>query len=123
MIQRITLLVSILMLVFSTSLFAQTPADKIEAKTVKTGCSKCIFHSSKKCSLAIEVDGKVYEVKGSSLKDHGKPHANDGLCKVKREAKVTGEIKENTFIAYNFELLPIIINELPLLKEEDSDKL
>jgi len=57
--------------------------------------------------LAVRIDGKPYLVNGSNIDDHGDAHASDGLCNAIRRAKVTGEIKDDRFVAEGFELLPL----------------
>ena len=59
------------------------------------------------CKLAVRIDGKPYLVTGSDIDDHGDAHASDGLCNAMRRAKVTGEIKDDRFVAESFELLPL----------------
>ena len=58
------------------------------------------------CKLAVEIEGKHYLVKGSSIDDHGDAHADDGLCNAAREAIVSGEVKEGMFVAEHINLLP-----------------
>lgn len=102
---------------------AQTSEDSVELnhQKVQAACSKCVYHTSKHCGLAVEIDGKIYEVEGSNLKDHGNPHKKDGMCRIERDAEVSGKIEDGKFIAYEFELLPMDKTELPLMKEEDTD--
>lgn len=82
-----------------------------------------VYHTSDKCSLAVKIDGEVYEVQGSTLKDHGKPWKKDGLWKVEREAEITGEVKNGVFVAFDFQLLPMVENTLPKLEAVDTDKI
>jgi len=71
-------------------------------------CGKCNFEmTGDACDLAIEVEGNYYYVEGTGLHDHGDAHADDGLCSVKRKAKVTGEIKKGVFVSTSFELIPV----------------
>lgn len=58
------------------------------------------------CELAISIDGKSYYVEGTELHDHGDAHASDGMCTVRREAQVTGQIRKGVFVAESFVLLP-----------------
>ena len=121
MVNYINKIITIILLVGSSSIFAQNSSEqKIEKVRAHAGCSKCVYHSSKKCSLAIKIDNEIYEVEGSSLKDHGKPRGKYGLCKVEREVEISGEIKDGKFFAYNFELLPMQIDKLQLMDVDDS---
>ena len=122
MIRHLYKTITIILFLVSTYIFAQETNDNktfVNAKAL-AGCSKCVFHSSDKCSLAVKIDYEVYEVEGSSLKDHGKPRAKDGLCKVEREAEISGEIKDGKFLAFNFKLLPMQLDKLQLIEIEDS---
>lgn len=80
--------------------------DKI-AGTYNVSCGKCNYEmTGDGCDLGIEINGKFYYVEGSDLHDHGDAHAADGLCNVRREATVVGEIKNGVFVAESLELLP-----------------
>ncbi len=72
-------------------------SDKKETvKIVETYCGQCQFGltSQKGCDLVVKIT------------DHGDAHNNaDGFCEVIRKAKVTGEIKNNRFIAKKFEIV------------------
>jgi hypothetical protein len=121
MIRHLYKTITIILFLVSTSIFAHESNDnKIDNAKALAGCSKCVFHSSDKCSLAVKIDDEVYEVEGSSLKDHGRPRAKDGLCKVEREAEISGEIKDGKFLAFNFKLLPMQLDKLQLIEIEDS---
>jgi len=75
--------------------------------TYDVSCGKCNFDMvGDACELAIEIDGKYYYVEGSGLHDHGDAHAEDGMCNVRRKAKVKGTIKNGAFVAESLELLP-----------------
>ena len=72
---------------------------------VLASCGMCNFGmKNRKCSLAIQINEKAYNVKGSAIDDHGDSHAKDGFCNAIRVAKVSGKIKKNTFISTAFEL-------------------
>ena len=73
---------------------------------VLASCGMCNFGMKKnrKCSLAIQIDEKSYNVKGSGIEDHGDSHAKDGFCNAVRIAKVSGQIKNNIFLSELFEL-------------------
>lgn len=77
------------------------------AGTYDVSCGTCNLEmTGSGCALAIEIDEKLYYVEGSDLHDHGDAHAADGLCTVRRDAKVVGKIKNGVFIAESLELLP-----------------
>ena len=72
---------------------------------VLTSCGMCNFGMrNRKCSLAIQINDKAYDVKGTKIDDHGDSHAKDGFCNAVRIAKVSGQVKKNAFIADDFEL-------------------
>lgn len=72
---------------------------------VLASCGMCNFGMrNRKCSLAIQINEKAYNVKGTKIDDHGDSHAKDGFCNAIRVAMVTGNVKKDTFIAENFEL-------------------
>lgn len=75
--------------------------------TYEVSCGMCNMDmTGDACALAIEIDDKTYYVEGSNLHDHGDAHADDGLCTVRRDAKVVGEVKKGVFVAESLELLP-----------------
>lgn len=117
----------LLLMLVSSALFAQTESEKksdekIVKKIVKAACGKCKFKMKnvKGCCLAVEIDGKQYLVEGSKIDDHGNPHAKDGLCRMVREAEVSGKIEDNKFLAYDFKLLPYDKSEIPLKETQDA---
>ena len=123
-------LIFLMMILFSSALFAQTATEansekKLVKKIVKAACGKCQYHMNgiKNCCLAVEVDGKKYLVEGSKMDDHGDPHKKGGLCRTVREAEVSGTIEDNKFLAYDFKLLPMDKSNMKLKEEEESPKL
>lgn len=97
-------LILLFLLIFSVTAFAQ---KKISDKVVDAGCGMCMFKqkTSKGCSMAVKMDGKVYAVEGLDKKNFGDAHAEDGYCKMVKKAKVSGEIKRGKFYATKFEYL------------------
>ena len=89
-----------------TSMNAQE--KKQETKTVEAACGQCKFGMTSKagCDLAVRIDGKSYFVEGTDIHKHGDAHAADGFCSTVRKAEVTGEIKDDKFVATSFKLLP-----------------
>lgn len=76
-------------------------------EVVEASCGQCNFGmKGKGCSLAVKIDGKPYFVDGTKIDDHGDSHGKDGFCSVVRKAEVTGEVKNDRFVASSFTLLP-----------------
>ncbi|MES2812382.1 MAG: DUF6370 family protein [Bacteroidota bacterium] len=110
-------IIPILLLAFGLNATAQetrsgaelSGAKKTEIKDqmVEASCGQCNFGmtSKKGCDLAVKIDGHSYFVEGTSIDKHGDAHAKDGFCNVVKKAKVTGEIKEDKFVATNFVLV------------------
>ncbi|MBL4593117.1 MAG: hypothetical protein JKX68_04780 [Flavobacteriales bacterium] len=100
--KNILLIATILLL--STTLNAQ---KKDKTYKVLTACGQCQFdmNSPTGCALAIQLAGKKYWVDGSTISDHGDEHADDGLCKKVRKAKVQGTFKGKRFESSSFVLI------------------
>tara|TARA_B100001769_G_C21968307_1_gene520890 strand:- start:30 stop:446 length:417 start_codon:yes stop_codon:yes gene_type:complete len=80
-----------------------------ESGTIKglvlASCGMCNFGMKNiNCSLAIQINEKAYDVKGTKIDDHGDSHAKDGFCNAVRVANVSGKIKKSDFIADTFVL-------------------
>lgn len=76
-------------------------------QVVEASCGQCNFGmKGKGCALAVKIDGKPYFVDGTSIDNHGDSHGKDGFCSKIRQAKVTGEVKNDRFLASSFTLLP-----------------
>ena len=72
---------------------------------VLASCGMCNFGMrNRNCSLAIQINEKGYDVKGTKIDDHGDSHADNGFCNAVRVAEVSGKIKKNKFIADAFVL-------------------
>ena len=85
----------------------QTETKETTTQTVEASCGQCQFGlTGGGCDLAVRMDGKAYYVEGSSMSDHGNPHAHDGMCLKVRSAEVSGEVKDGKFVATSFKLLP-----------------
>ena len=94
---------------FLLALGANAQDKKItKPQVVEASCGQCNFGMKEKkgCDLAVKIDGKPYFVDGTSLDEHGDAHAKDGFCSVVRKAEVTGEVKNDRFVASSFKLLP-----------------
>ena len=84
----------------------QSDSIIIEQK-VEISCGQCNFNmDGNACDLAIRIGDNTYFTDGSSIDDHGNSHATDGFCSVIRKAIVSGEIKNERFIASEIEILP-----------------
>jgi hypothetical protein len=97
----------LLFLLMGTSVNAQSKTGKIDSAkkvlTVEASCGQCNFGlKDKGCSLAVRMEGKAYFVDGTSIDDHGDPHADDV-----RKADVQGEVVNNRFKVTYFKLLPL----------------
>ena len=96
----------------SVSLFAQQIQDTSHKKTsdtllVEASCGECRFGmKGKGCQLAIRINGNAYFVDGTGIDKYGDAHGKDGFCNAIRQAKVTGELKNERFLASSFVLLP-----------------
>ena len=91
------------------SLVGCTPAPEatVENQIVNVGCGTCIYRlpDGVGCYWAIELDGEHYPVAGTLPKDHDN-HGPEGMCNMERQARVTGELRRENFLASAFELLP-----------------
>ena len=72
---------------------------------VLASCGMCNFGMKNiNCSLAIQINEKAYDVKGTKIDDHGDSHAKDGFCNAVRVANVSGKIMKSDFMADTFVL-------------------
>ena len=72
---------------------------------VLASCGMCNFGMKNiNCSLAIQINEKAYDVRGTKIDDHGDSHAKDGFCNAVRVANVSGTIKKSDFMADTFVL-------------------
>jgi hypothetical protein len=100
--------IATLVFLFTFSLgFSQEKKAQQKTHTVEAACGQCQFgmKDKKGCDLAVRIDGKSYFVEGTTMDDHGDAHAKDGMCSAVRKAEVTGEVKDNKFVASSFKLL------------------
>ena len=87
---------------------AATAVKKVTNRVVEASCGQCQFGmGGSGCDLAVRIDGNSYYVDGTAIDDHGDAHAGDGMCNCVRQAKVTGQIKDDRFAVASFELLPL----------------
>lgn len=99
----------IVLLLLTLVSFGVSAQEKKEIKNqvVEASCGQCNFGmtSKKGCDLAVKIDGHSYFVEGTKIDQHGDAHAKDGFCNAVRKAKVSGEIKNDTFVATDFALV------------------
>jgi len=100
-------IVLLLLTLVSFSVSAQEKKKEIKDQVVEASCGQCNFGmtSKKGCDLAVKIDGHSYFVEGTKIDQHGDAHAHDGFCNAVRKAKVSGEIKEDKFVATEFALV------------------
>lgn len=94
------------------ALGCSTRAPQVEIATprvVEASCGQCRFdlegERPNSCDLAVRFDGHAYFVRGTGIDDHGDSHAADGFCNAIREARVTGRVEGDAFVATSFELV------------------
>ncbi|SHI76679.1 DUF6370 family protein [Flavobacterium terrae] len=99
-------IVLLLLTLVSFSVSAQEKKE-IKDQVVEASCGQCNFGmtSKKGCDLAVKIDGHSYFVEGTKIDQHGDAHAENGFCNAVRKAKVSGEIKNDKFIATDFALV------------------
>jgi hypothetical protein len=100
-------IVLLLLTLISFSVSAQDKKKEIKDQIVDASCGQCNFGmtSKKGCDLAVKIDGHAYFVEGTKIDQHGDAHAKDGFCNTVRKAKVSGEIKNDKFVATDFALV------------------
>lgn len=72
-----------------------------EEKTIETTatCAKCDLGETSKCQDVVKIEGKWLELTGEGAKGfHPK------ICKSAKQVAVTGEVKDNKFVASKIEL-------------------
>lgn len=93
------------LLAFGVSANAQEKTE-LKDRVVEASCGECQFEmDGKSCDLAVKIDGRAYYVEGMKIDDYGDAHAHNGLCNAIRKAKVSGEIKNDKFVATSFVLI------------------
>lgn len=81
----------------------------LKDETVMAACGTCVFDMPDVagCQWAVEIKDSYYLVQSAYLPDDHDSHAPDGMCMMPREAKVTGSLHGDRFVADAFELLPL----------------
>jgi hypothetical protein len=80
---------------------AATATLAVDKKMVEAGCGSCMFHMDgvSGCQLAVKIDGKPYLVTGTDVNAH-----KAGLCEATKQAEVSGQVKDDKFVATVFAL-------------------
>jgi len=89
-------------------------------QTVPAACGMCVFKQMDvpACYWAVEWKGEYYPVNGLTPADHD-AHGPQGMCRMQREAVVTGKLRSGQLFADSFELLPADPNAVPVLHEHE----
>ncbi len=81
--------------------------ERLDGETVTAACGLCIFRQEARgCYWAISWEGSYYPVNGPVPPDHD-AHGPEGMCRVPRQAVVSGRIRKGQLYADSFELLPL----------------
>ena len=94
----------------------------VPGQTIDVGCGRCIFamEEAQGCPWAAEIDGKHYLMLGALPEDHVN-HSADGICNMRRQARVEGFIRQDRFVASSLELLPAqAVPAKPTYTEKDQ---
>lgn len=91
---------------------AGAPDIQVVDQVVDIACGECQFGmEGTNCDLAVRVDGQPYFVDGFSIDDFGDAHAADGLCNAIKQARVTGRIEGERFIADTMDVVDDVADE------------
>lgn len=84
----------------------RAPAVRFEDRELTVGCGACIFAMPgvMPCPWAAEIDGKHYLMKGRLDHNHN-GHAADGICNMPRQARITGELRDDLLYVEKMTLL------------------
>jgi hypothetical protein len=90
------------------------PGIPVTDRVVTVACGACIFDmpGAKNCPWAAELDDHHYLLRGPLPLDHNS-HLSDGICNMKRQARLTGEIRGDLLVVSRFELLPAAPEDVP----------
>tara|TARA_B100001123_G_C15297020_1_gene1019600 strand:+ start:52 stop:489 length:438 start_codon:yes stop_codon:yes gene_type:complete len=88
-------------------LVSQLSDEGLVSGFVLASCGMCNFAIDSKsgCSLAIKIGESTYQIKGTSIDDHGDSHAKDGFCSAVRVASVVGNVKDNICFVKTFDIV------------------
>lgn len=111
--------------IFATGLFisaaffatAQTAISKnhsdsvvfLKTRIVEASCGECKFAlKGHGCDLAVRINGKSYFVDGAKpISAYGDQSNPEAMCEAVHKAEVTGEIKNDRFVATSFKVFPL----------------
>ncbi len=98
------------------------PGTSVVNRTVTAGCGLCLYSMPEAggCAWAVEIDGTTYLATGALPRDH-ENHAPEGMCNMKRQVVVDGNIRGDRFVATRFDLqAPGTVPEKPRYTPEDE---
>lgn len=73
----------------------------------EAACGQCQFDlPGEGCALALRIGEQAWFVDGVGIDEHGDAHADDGFCNAIRRAVVSGDVKDERFVATSFQLQP-----------------
>jgi hypothetical protein len=86
----------------------------IQGRVLTVACAHCIFHmpNVKSCPWAAELDGHYYLLTGN-VPSQQNSHAPGGICTMKRQARIDGELVNDVIRVARLELLPIEPGSVP----------
>jgi hypothetical protein len=86
----------------------------ITGRVLTVACAHCIFHMPdvKGCPWAAELDGHYHLLTGNLPSAHDS-HAPDGICMMKRKARIDGELVNDVIRVAKLELLPVEPGSVP----------
>jgi hypothetical protein len=104
---RPLLLAALVALVATLAACRPTAEATFSGDTLTVACGRCIFEMEglDACPWAAEIDGKHYLIRGKVPKEHS-THAPDGICNMRRQAVIDGELRGGELLVSRMELLP-----------------
>ena len=86
---------------------ATAPTLQVDNQLLTAACGMCLYAkpTGQGCYWVVEIDGETYPMAGELPRDH-QNHAPDGMCNMKRQARISGALRGENFIATQFDLLP-----------------
>lgn len=101
------LLYSVVLLYGSLAACNADEGRTLKDATVTVACASCVFQmeGAVGCPFAAEIEGEHYMIQGRVPEGH-ESHAPDGICNMRRQAKVDGHLRDGKLITTRLELLP-----------------